>query len=79
MLSNYYLDRTSPMLLGDAVHDALALVGVTPERVSRWLGKNCQCDERLLKLNAVDIWARRTLRGKLADAKQYLVSMLEDD
>lgn len=43
--------------LGDAVKKALEGVGVTTERVSRWLGRPCDCEERRLKLNALSEWA----------------------
>jgi hypothetical protein len=38
--------------LGDRVHDALAAVGITPERVAAALGvEDCGCEERLATLN----------------------------
>lgn len=37
--------------LGDMVSAGLAAVGITPERVSRVLGRPCGCKERAAKLN----------------------------
>lgn len=43
------------MLLGDLIHEALASVGVTPERAGRIL-KNCRCKDRQERLNALHRW-----------------------
>lgn len=37
--------------LGDMVSAGLAAVGITPERVSRVLGRPCACKERAATLN----------------------------
>lgn len=37
--------------LGDMVSAGLAAVGITPERVSKVLGRPCGCKERAAKLN----------------------------
>ena len=37
--------------LGDMVSAGLAAVGITPERVSKVLGRPCGCKERATKLN----------------------------
>lgn len=52
------------MPLGDLIHAGLSRLGLTPQRVSGWLGEECQCKERQKKLNALDRWARRVLSGK---------------
>ena len=67
------------MLLGDMVEQALAIAGVTPERVGAWLqnGGICgSCQDRRDKLNALHLWARRTVVGKAGDAKRFLEDML---
>ena len=65
------------MKLGDAVHDALKLVGVTPDRVERWLGRECGgCERRRQKLNRLGAWAARVIGGRTARAKEYLEEML---
>jgi hypothetical protein len=46
-------------LIGDIVHNALSSVGITQERVSRWLGEECNCNERRAKLNQLELWALR--------------------
>ncbi len=65
------------MGLGDAVHEALALAGVTPERVEAWLGRPCGCEERQLKLNMLGQWASRTVKKVFLDAPLRLAKMLE--
>jgi hypothetical protein len=59
-------------MLGDAIHNALALVGVTPEVVSKWLGKPCGCEDRQAKLNALAAWSMRLLRGQTERAREWL-------
>lgn len=65
-------------MLGDAIHSALALVGVTPERVTRWLGRPCGCEERRQKLNALSRWAARVLSGRSEKAGEYLDRITEE-
>lgn len=63
--------------LGDRVATALLSIGITPDRVSQWVGRPCGCDERKQKLNALDKWARRVLSGQLNKAEQYLNRIME--
>lgn len=60
------------MGLGDAIERALRVVGVTPERVSAWVGKPCNCEERKERLNALGWWAARVLSGHTSHAAEYL-------
>jgi hypothetical protein len=60
------------MMLGDAVSAALAAAGADAERVSRWLGRDCGCEERRQRLNALHSWAVRVLRGRREKALEYL-------
>jgi hypothetical protein len=66
------------MGLGDAVHEALAVVGVTPERVEKLLGHDCGCEERRAKLNQLGWWAARVIRGRVERAKEYLEELFDD-
>lgn len=63
-------------MLGDNVEKVLSLLGITHEKVERWVGAPCGCEERKQKLNALDAWARRVLAGRKAKAKSYLYSIL---
>jgi hypothetical protein len=65
--------------LGDLIHEALSLAGVTPERVSRWLGRECACRERRERLNALSSWARRVMSGKVEKAGEYLSQLLDSE
>ena len=49
--------------LGDRVSAALALVGITEERVTKWIGRKCGCGERRRKLNQLGEWASKILSG----------------
>lgn len=62
--------------IGDTVAHALARVGLTAERVERWLGRPCGCAERRERLNQLGFWAKRVLRGKTALAKTYLEDIM---
>ena len=63
-------------LAGDRLKSLLEAVGVTEERVSKWVGAPCGCDERRMKLNALDAWVRRTTKKGLGGAKGFLSSIM---
>lgn len=64
--------------LGDAVENALSSVGITKDRVSKWLGRPCQCKERLEKLNRLGAWVSRVLSGKTDKAEEYLDQVMDE-
>ena len=66
------------MELGDVIERSLQTVGVTDERISTWLGKPCDCDERKEKMNQLSIWAKRIAKGKLKNAKEFLTTIISD-
>lgn len=66
-----------PRELGDYVHDALARVGITPERVRDWLGVDCHCEASRIKLNRLSTWAKRCLRGDERGTAEQAERMLE--
>lgn len=66
------LQPSKAWLFGDHVAQALSSVGVTTERVEKWLGANCGCAERRQKLNELGLWARRVLGGAKENAEEYL-------
>ncbi len=70
--------RSRPLGLGDRVEQALSLVGITEEKVSKWLGRPCGCSERKRKLNQVGAWASRVLLGKTDQAEEYLNEIVDD-
>jgi hypothetical protein len=59
-------------LLGDCISSALSLVGITEDRVSKWLGRPCGCSRRREKLNRLDSWARGVISKTIEDAKESL-------
>ncbi len=56
--------------IGDHVEKALESVGITKERVEKWLGRPCSCRQRKRKLNEIGQWAYRILSGEKATAKE---------
>ncbi len=62
--------------LGDIIHNALSSVGVTPALVTKWLGKECGCEERRERLNSLTFWARRVVSGKAARAAEFLNALM---
>lgn len=75
-------EKRERKLLGDRVEAALTLVGITKERVSNLLGRECHCSERQQKLNELDLWARQVLRRGVRGMRGRLRAMLrgwEDD
>ena len=64
------------MLLGDAIESALSRVGVTKDKVERWLGTQCHCSDRQKKLNELHYWAARVMVGHVNGAKKFLGNIL---
>jgi hypothetical protein len=58
--------------LGDRIEKALALAGITEEKVTIWIGRPCGCKERKEKLNQLGNWAQRVVKGKIENAEKYL-------
>lgn len=70
--------KQPPNLLGDKVEKALAVIGITSEKVSQWLGRPCGCRQRKERLNQLDLWARRILSGKKKDGRKELETIIEE-
>ena len=64
--------------LGDLTSVALSKVGITEERVSKWLGRKCNCGRRREKLNRLGAWVSRVIAGETEDAEKYLEEMLNE-
>lgn len=69
--SNNKPAKPQETLLGDKIGNALKKVGITDEKVSKWLGRPCGCAGRRNKLNRLDVWVRKVLASD-EDTKQYL-------
>lgn len=67
------------MGLGDTVEKALETIGITKERVEKFLGRPCSCSERKARLNRLSAWAFRVFLGKTEDAKEHLDLILDDE
>ena len=65
--------------LGDRVSQALSLVGITEERVSKWLGRKCGCAKRREALNRLGEWAASVIQGKATAPVDELADILDDD
>ncbi len=65
------------VLLGDVIEKALESVGVTKARVSGWLGKPCNCEERQAKLNQLHIWAIRVIKNRSTSPISEIEGILE--
>lgn len=55
-LGNCVCEQPPKLGLGDMISAGLAAVGITPERVSKVLGRPCGCKERAAKLTE---WGRK--------------------
>ena len=64
-----------PIQLGDAVESLLSTIGITKERVSKWLGGPCGCEERKQRLNRFGEWVKRAVTGG-SEAKESLERMI---
>ena len=70
--------KPKPLELGDLVEKALTTVGITSDRVTRWLGRPCGCAKRREKLNELSRWAKRVIGGKTENAEEYLEEIISD-
>ena len=70
--------KRKPLELGDMVHEALSIVGITPERVTAWMGRPCGCSGRRERLNNLSRWAKRVIAGKTEDAREYLEEIIDE-
>lgn len=65
--------------LGDWIESTLTTVGITSERVEKWLGKPCRCRERKEKLNRFSKWISNLLSGEpTSKAKEEFDTMVND-
>lgn len=62
--------------LGDEIEQAIRLLGISPERIERWIGVPCGCEERKQKLNVLGAWAWRVVQGRTEKAITYLEQIL---
>lgn len=65
--------------LGDMVANTLKIFGITPDKVSQWLGRPCGCRLRQEKLNKLDRWARQYFGGNQTDATNNLDNLINDN
>src|SRR5205823_1705059 len=65
--------------LGDVVESALVKIGITKERVEKWVGAPCGCNERRVKLNALGSWAKRVIAGNVEKAAEFLSNIIGED
>lgn len=61
--------RQSPVHAGTILSKALALVGITEDRVSAVLGRPCRCRQRAKRMNELSDWAWTVLRGRPSDVQ----------
>jgi hypothetical protein len=56
------------------VSSVLSKIGITPERVTEWLGRPCGCEERRERLNRLGEWAAEGL--SVQQAREKLSTLL---
>lgn len=64
--------------LGDTVGDALKKMGITDERVSKFLGRPCKCPAYRDKLNRLGRWAVSVIRGGMKDDEELAIRKFND-
>lgn len=64
--------------IGDHLYSFFQRIGVTEERVMKWLNSQCRCKERQQKLNDLDRLVRQSVKLTIEQAKHYLHVMYED-
>ena len=69
-----------PKGLGDMVEQALSMVGITEERVTRFLGRSCGgCAKRKAALNRLGAWAKRVITGETEVGEKELDEIVGSD
>lgn len=63
--------------LGDQASAALARIGITKDRVERWLGRPCGCAERQEKLNRFGDWMKSLVSRTPAEQREDLDKLIE--
>lgn len=66
-------------MLGTLIESALSTIGITSERVEKWLGAPCGCQERRDKLDQISHWAIRIVKGKVSNAREYLSGIIGEN
>jgi len=66
-------------MLGDLLESALTKVGITHERVERWLGRPCGCEERREKLNQIHAWAKSVISGRSITPEKHLNQIVVEE
>ena len=72
------VERKTP-LLGDAIKETLSAIGITQERVSSWMGRECGCAARQEKMNKLDELVRRKASDGLEAAKGWFKKLIGDE
>lgn len=72
------VSHRSSIELGDAVEALLSSVGITEERVTKWIGRPCGCKGRQERLNKISRWAKMYTKKKTRRAKKALKKLLGD-
>lgn len=66
-------------MLGDLIESALSSVGITKERVEKFVGRPCGCRERQRRINSLQSWATRIIMGKKDEAEKLLNDIVGTD
>lgn len=75
-LLNKFKITKNPFQLGDAISTALSSVGITEDRVSKWLGRPCGCAKRRKKLNELSDWAIMVATNTAKNPKEAIEKIL---
>lgn len=70
--------QKSRRLIGDQIEQALTAVGITSDRVSKFIGRPCGCHERKERLNRLYAWAIRVMGGHVEEGKKDIEEMLNE-
>jgi hypothetical protein len=52
---------------GDLAEKTLSAVGITKDRVEKWIGPECGCKERQDKMNRFGQWLKKKIAGEDSD------------
>ena len=61
--------------LGDLIESALSTVGITPDRVTKLIGRDCGCKKRKEWLNRITLWSKKVPTLDPEEARRHFEQM----
>lgn len=64
--------------LGDIVEEALTKIGITSDKITELIGRDCGCKRRREKMNRLGRWLAKVTSGRFSEAREEFQGLLDD-